>query len=78
MDKAKDKSLYNRIKKKADLKFKENTSAYKSAWIIKEYKKSGGRFKNGGSKKLKRWFDEKWVNLNNPIKKNGIQWKVHN
>lgn len=71
MDKAKDKKLYLRIKKKADVKFKTPTSAYKSAWIIKEYKKNGGKFKENGSKNLKRWFDEKWVNLNNPIKKNG-------
>lgn len=64
------KKLYNKIKKIADKKFKTPTSIYKSSWIVSTYKKLGGSYsgkkpKNTG---LTRWYKEKWVDLNRPIK----------
>lgn len=66
----KDKSLYKYVKKLADKKFKSKTGVYKSSWIVKEYKRRGGLYKNkkNASKGLKRWYKEKWVDLNRPIK----------
>lgn len=66
----KDTTLYNKVKKLADKKFKSKTGVYKSSWIVKEYKRQGGKYaspkpKNSG---LKRWYKEKWVDLNRPIK----------
>jgi len=64
------KKLYEQVKKEADAKFLAPTSAYKSAWIIREYKKRNGTFENpkpkDNSTGLKRWFREKWVDLNRP------------
>lgn len=64
--------LYNKIKVLADKKFIAPTSIYKSSWIVKEYKKAGGKYtnKNDTSKGLKRWYMEKWIDLNRPIYKN--------
>ncbi len=66
-------TLYNYVKKLANSKFKTPTGVYKSSWIVKEYKKRGGRYK--GAKKsssgLKRWYKEDWIDLNRPIKKSG-------
>lgn len=63
--------LYKKVKGEADVKFKSPTSIYKSAWIIREYKKRGGKFdqkKSNENVGLKRWFKEKWVDLNRPIR----------
>lgn len=64
------KDLYNYVKKLADEKFKSKTGIYKSSWIVKEYKKRGGKYKGKVSQKqgLLRWYKEKWVDLNRPIK----------
>lgn len=43
------KSLYNSVKKEAKRKFKVWPSAYGSAWLVKEYKRRGGKY--SGSKK---------------------------
>lgn len=63
----KESSIYKKVKKEADNKFSSKTGIYKSAWIVKEYKKRGGIFK---TKKpttkqdgLLRWFEEKWVRI---------------
>jgi hypothetical protein len=70
-----DIQLYNKIKLLADKKFIAPTSIYKSSWIVREYKKAGGKytenFKNKGLSGLKRWYLEKWVDLNRPIVKQG-------
>jgi hypothetical protein len=56
----KDKELYEEVKKYAD-KIYSHPSAYKSGFIIKEYKRRNGEFINDNSKKpLKRWFRERW------------------
>lgn len=60
-----DKKLYNRVKNAAKKKFKVWPSAYASGWVVKEYKRRGGKYK--GKKKstegLARWFAEKWINV---------------
>lgn len=74
MSKPKNKELYNRVKSEAKSKFKgDYPSAYASAWLVREYKKRGGTYEDGGVnprmeavKKyaeggLKRWFKEKWT-----------------
>jgi hypothetical protein len=71
-----DSKLYKRVKNDANEKFVETTSAYKSMWISREYKKRGGVYsgKKESSKGLKRWVDEKWVDLKRPIK--GVNGKI--
>ena len=69
-----DSKLYQYIKSLADKKFKSKTGIYKSSWIVKEYKRLGGEYEGNKPKKtgLKRWYKEKWIDLNRPIKdKNG-------
>lgn len=67
--------LYARVKAEADAKFLAPTSIYKSAWIVREYKRRGGTYETEESAKkvakkhqggLKRWFREQWVDLNRP------------
>lgn len=66
--------LYNRVKAAAKRKFKVWPSAYASAWLVREYKKRGGKYKSKGKKStsrsrrssnsgLQRWFKEKWINV---------------
>jgi hypothetical protein len=65
----KNKELYSKVKRSADKKFKTH-SAYKSAWLVKEYKRLGGKYNGKKSKNsgLNRWFKEKWVDLNRKTK----------
>lgn len=64
-----DKELYQKVKAEADKRFLAATSVYKSAWIVSEYKKRGGIYKEDGKKKgLTQWFKEKWVDLERPQK----------
>jgi hypothetical protein len=64
------KTLYEKVKKEASRKFKSPTGVYRSSWIVREYKKRGGRYKGSRPKSsgLKRWYKEKWVDLKRPIK----------
>lgn len=70
--------LYQQVLKKAKATFDVWPSAYASAWVVREYKKRGGKYKQSGkykksgrnSKKpskskpaLRRWFDEKWIDV---------------
>lgn len=48
MAKPKNSKLYNSIKAQAKSKFSVYPSAYASAWIVKQYKKRGGKY--GGKK----------------------------
>jgi len=58
-----DKKLYEEVKKEADEKY-EKSSAYKSGWIVKNYKLRGGRYKDDNKpKNLKRWFKEGWSDI---------------
>ena len=56
------KQLHKRIQEEAKVKFKTWPSAYASVWVVRQYKKRGGKFKET-SNLLARWFDEKWVNI---------------
>jgi hypothetical protein len=71
-----DIALYNRVKLYAD-KIYEKNSAYKSGFIIKKYKELGGTFKDDNQpKKLKQWFNEKWLDvghLNYPVYRPSIR-----
>jgi len=64
-----DPALYARVKAEADRLFLKS-SAYKSGWMVKTYKDRGGKYKpedkprNAPTTGLKRWFKEKWVDLN--------------
>ena len=64
------KKLYSHVKTLANKKFKSPSGIYRSSWIVREYKKRGGRYTGSKSKStgLKRWFKENWVDLNRPIK----------
>ena len=58
-----DKKLYARVKKLADTVYSK-PSAYKSGYIVKEYKRQGGTYSDDAEeKKLKRWFKEMWMNV---------------
>ena len=58
-----DKELYNSVKQRADEIYKK-PSAYKSGFIVKTYKKLGGRYMDDHKQKdLKRWFKEKWQDI---------------
>jgi hypothetical protein len=55
--------LYNIVKKEAD-KIYSKPSAYKSGYIVKEYKKRGGTYQNDRRpRNLKRWFKEEWGDI---------------
>lgn len=67
----KNKKLYNYVKGLANKKFKSKSGVYRSSWIVREYKKRGGIYKSGSKTSksgLKRWYKEKWVDLNRPIR----------
>ncbi len=57
------KKLYKKAKAKADKVYKRH-SAYKSMFLVNEYKKLGGKFKNkkpsGG---VNRWNRERWIQV---------------
>lgn len=74
MPKPSNPSLYAEVKALADKKFVATTSAYKSAWIVNEYKRRGGLYHEDGQKHgLTQWFKEKWVDLERPKKnKKGV------
>jgi len=67
------KKLYSKIKSQAKKKFKKWPSAYGSAWLVKEYKRQGGKYKGSRSKSkrnfknnsqgITRWMQEKWINV---------------
>jgi hypothetical protein len=62
--------LYNSVKKAANKKFKSPSGIYRSSWIVKEYLRRGGKYSGSKNKNsgLSRWFKEKWVDINRPIK----------
>ena len=41
------KALYNRVKAEAKRKFDVYPSAYANGWLVRTYKKRGGRFRMG-------------------------------
>ena len=66
----KNEKLYANVKKKIMKSYKK-PSAFASGAIVKEYKRLGGKYeKDEKEPKLKRWFEEKWVNVNPILNKN--------
>ena len=61
------KSLYQRVKSEAKHKFKVYPSAYANGWLVKEYKRRGGKYKSGTRPRksggLSRWYAEKWIDV---------------
>ena len=71
------KGLYGKVKSEAKKRFKVWPSAEGSGWLVREYKRRGGKYREGTnspskskrkskSKKgggLTRWFDEKWIDI---------------
>jgi hypothetical protein len=63
--------LYEMIKRHADRIF-DKPSAYKSGYIVKQYKRFGGQYEDDDKpKNLKKWFEEDWVNVNPLLGKSG-------
>jgi hypothetical protein len=62
-----DKELYEKIKKEIYEKNKKH-SLFRSASIVKEYKRQGGKFENEGKEENKmnipKWFKQSWVSVN--------------
>jgi hypothetical protein len=57
--------LYNNVKKEAD-RIYSKSSVYKSAFIVREYKKRGGKYSGTQTNTgLSRWFKEEWKNISN-------------
>ena len=56
------KKLYEKAKSEVYPKYKK-PSAYRSGAVVKRYKELGGKFKEDGERKLKRWFEEEWKDI---------------
>lgn len=56
------KKLYEKAKAEVYPKYKK-PSAYRSGAVVKRYKELGGKFKEDGERKLKRWFQEEWKDI---------------
>lgn len=57
--------LYKIVKKEADQKYSK-PSAYKSGYIVKEYKKRGGEYSGKKTNTgLTRWYKEQWKDIGN-------------
>ena len=55
--------LYDEVKKQADKIYKKS-SAYKSGYIVKQYKELGGKYADDNKpENLKRWYKEKWQDV---------------
>lgn len=69
MNRPVDVRLYAAVRREADKKFDAH-GVYKSSWIVREYKRRGGRYQSikKPSSGLQRWFREQWVDLNRPIR----------
>ena len=59
--------LYKKVQEEAKKKFDVWPSIYASSWVVREYKKRGGRYKvkfvESDKSGLNRWFKEEWINV---------------
>ena len=55
--------LYNKIKADAKRKFDVYPSIYANSWLVREYKRRGGKYsgKKTSSSGLSRWYKEEWI-----------------
>lgn len=63
-----DPVLYEKVKSEAKKRFRSWPSAYGSGWLVREYKRRGGRYSRSSRPKqtegLQRWFElEEWINV---------------
>jgi len=65
-----DTLLYSQVTGEAKRKFDVWPSVYASSWVVREYKKRGGRYINP-LEGLEKWYSEKWVDLGRSIDKRG-------
>ena len=63
MTQPKNKKLYDEVKQEIYKKYPQH-SAYRSALLVKEYKKRGGQYEDKRNKNegLNVWFKEEWKN----------------
>lgn len=62
-----DEKLYAQVKRAAMKRFDVYPSIPANSWIVREYKRLGGRYGGTRSKGgLVKWFDEKWVDISRP------------
>jgi len=71
MSKPTNTKLYDRVKVDAKKKFASYPSLYASSWIVREYKKRGGKY--SGKKPSKKtgtskWYTEQWVQVESYLK----------
>jgi hypothetical protein len=58
-----DPKLYEAVKKYAETKYAKH-SAYRSGFIVAEYKRRGGTYTDDDQpKKLREWFNSGWVDI---------------
>lgn len=66
-----DEELYEQVKAEAKQRFAVWPSAYASGWLVREYKRRGGRYigdeMDGQPTGLTKWFGEEWVDISRPI-----------
>ena len=63
--------LYNKVKADAKNKFEHYPSLYASSWIVKEYKKRGGKYSGRKPSKTtgtSKWYTEQWVQVESYLK----------
>lgn len=62
--------LYNEVKEEIYKKYPKH-SLFRSAMIVKEYKKRGGKYKSDNKNNkldIKKWFKQKWISLNDYLR----------
>lgn len=64
-----DRALYDSVVAAAKRKFAVWPSAYASGWVVKEYKRRGGRYagEKASDEGIAKWFREEWVDISRPI-----------
>lgn len=65
MSKPINKKLYEKIKKEIYEKYPKH-SLFRSALLVKEYKKQNGKYENEKPKdmNIKKWFNQNWISVN--------------
>ena len=68
----KNKALYAKVKKEATALYGPKSSAYRSGWMVREYKKRGGTYEGRkpvkSSSGISKWFKEEWVQVEEYLK----------
>ena len=67
------KSLYSKVKAEAKRRFKVWPSAYGSGWLVTEYKRRGGKYREGSSSRSKKRSYRQYVSWWS-ICNCGVEW----